>query len=110
MIVPALSSTLVAVLAPSKREEAREKLIVAYQELSLYAEKRGKEDGPAMSQQQYVDIYLGNLESLYRVRSAVALERIGTPTARAALERGMKTAEMRPEVRHRIDVELGHRK
>jgi hypothetical protein len=104
--VPNLSGALEQGLSPSKREEARMHLVETYQELSKYAEKR-KDDDTGMSEQQYVDTYLGNLESLYRVRSAVALERIGTPTARAALERGLKVAaEQRPELRGQIESEI----
>ena len=109
-VVPNLSGALEQGLSPSKREEARMHLVETYRELSKYAEKREKDDAPGMSEQQYVDTYLGNLESLYRVRSAVALERIGTPTARAALDRGMKAAGLRPEVRSQIERQLAQKK
>ena len=47
-----------------------------------------------------------NAEALYRLRAATALGRIGTPAARAALERGLTLKELRPEVRREVERAL----
>jgi hypothetical protein len=104
-IVPSLAATLEGGLSPSKREEVRQHLQETYRAMVEYA-KQGKRDLPQLSEQQYSDTYLGNTDSLYRIRAATALGRIGTPASRAALDSALKLKNLRPDVRRRVESAL----
>jgi len=105
VVVPNLAATLHGGLSPSKREEVRQHLQETYRALAEYA-KEHKGSSLRMSEQEYLDTYLENAEALYRLRAATALGRIGTPAARAALERGLTLKELRPEVRREVERAL----
>ena len=102
VVVPNLAATLQGGLSPSKREEVRQHLQETYRALAEYA-KEHKGSSLRMSEQEYLDTYLENAEALYRLRAATALGRIGTPAARAALERGLALKELRPDVRRGVE-------
>lgn len=104
-VVPNLAATLQGGLSPSKREEVRQHLWETYRALVEYAKKH-KDSPLQMSEREYLNTYLENAESLYRLRAATALGRIGTPAARAALERGLALTELRPDVRRKVENAL----
>lgn len=104
-VVPNLAATLQGGLSPSKRAEVRQHLQETYRALAEYA-KEHKDSSLQMSEQEYLDTYLENAEALYRLRAATALGRIGTPTAREALERSLALKELRPDVRRVVERAL----
>lgn len=55
-----------------------------------------------ISQSQYVDRFLGNYDATYRVRSAIAIARIGGVQAKDLLIQGSALPNLRPDVRARI--------
>lgn len=105
IVVPNLAAALQGGLSPSKREEVRQHLQETYRALAEYA-KEHKDSSLQVSEQEYLDTYVENVESLYRLRAATALGRIGTPAARAALERGLALKEWRPDVRRKVENAL----
>jgi hypothetical protein len=105
IVVPNLAAALQGGLSPSKREEARLHLRETYRALTRYAKE--SEDGPVpMSEQRYLDVYLENFDSLYRLRAATALGRIATPAAKDALRRSLELANLRADVRRTIEGNL----
>ena len=84
--VPSLIAALDAGPSPAKRELARRSLETQYETLarSVKFKLRSKTD--------YVQYYVGNFETLYRMRAAEALALIGGPEARKALEQALGQA------------------
>lgn len=90
----ALASTLNTGMAPAKRSQLERTLRRNYDSVKA-----------TMPVDEYVRFYLGNADSTYRSRAAIALGRLNTPTARASLESALKTTN-RTEVRRAIESAL----
>jgi hypothetical protein len=86
--VPTLAATLIDGPAPARLEEQRQHLLALYRRQVEYARSHPRA-APTMSESQYMAVYAGNLLARYRTRSAIALERIGGPTAAEALQRAL---------------------
>lgn len=79
----------------------RDHLKNSYQTLVDYQKAHGLAP-VGTTQSQYVDRFLGNYDATYRVRSAIAIARIGGPQARQLLAQGSVLPNLRPDVRARI--------
>ena len=67
-----------------RRSNVRRQFESAYQEDSADAASEG--EAPQLTRTEYVDPYLDNFVTVYRVRAARALAEIGGPTAKAILD------------------------
>jgi len=84
IVVPSLTAALEAGPSPARRELARRSLEDQYETLAKYSQSGGK--FRLGSKADFVQYYLGNLETLYRMRAAQALGAIGGSEAKTALE------------------------
>lgn len=87
--IPLLKSTLIYGLAPAKREAYKHHLEIAYRDLQEYA-KTHPDDAIKVSREEYVDLYLNNLETHYRNRAIQGIGAIGGEEARRALEESLQ--------------------
>lgn len=83
-VVPSLVAALESGPSAAKRELARRTLEDQYETLAKYAHSGGKFQ--LRSKVEYLQHYIGNFETLYRIRAAQALGAIGGSEARTALE------------------------
>jgi hypothetical protein len=82
-VVPSLIAALDAGPSSARRELARRSLETQYETLAKYSQSGGKFQ--LGSKADFVQHYMGNLETLYRIRAAQALAAIGGSEARTAL-------------------------
>jgi hypothetical protein len=82
--VDSLREDLLGGPAAVRRSNVRRQFESAYQEDSADAASDG--EAPPLTRTEYVDGYLDNFVTVYRVRAARALAEIGGPTAKAILD------------------------
>jgi len=104
VVVPSLTTILRDGPSPSRREIARRSLVDAYRQLRAYGETH-PEASITMSEDEYVEMYLGNYVANYQTRAATALAAIGGDRAKQALEAAM-TAPSREDVRQVVAKSL----
>ena len=102
--VPSLAASLQEGPAPASLELVRRQLIANYAALTEYA-KTHREAATPLSEEEYVETYLGNYVALCRIRSAMGLAEIGGPEARAALEEALR-ADYRDDVQAAVKESL----
>ena len=94
-IGPLVVQTLAAVLkeGPSlaKREQFRQHLVDSYETTQTYLKTRPKPSWILINRDAYVAQYIENYVTLYKVRAATALGKIGGPIARSALQDALKS-------------------
>jgi hypothetical protein len=96
-IVPDLIAVLNQGLSPAGRDDLRKALEERYAQ--LVAQSRKNLHAPVRApQEKFVELYLGKLDTQYRVRAVQALAAIGGDRARAALEQAASQSD-RDEVR-----------
>jgi len=78
--------------APTSRELLRISLRAEYMQLEEFGESH-PESRLALSESEYVQLYLSRLDERYIVRSAEALSRIGGPEAQSAIRAALDHAE-----------------
>jgi hypothetical protein len=83
-MVPSLIAALDAGPSSARREFARRSLETQYETLAAYSVSDSK--FRMRSKADFVQHYMGNFETLYRIRAAQALGAIGSSEARTALE------------------------
>lgn len=102
--VPTLAATLEEGPSAASRESYRRHLVQTYNRTMEYA-RTHPEAELDMTEEEYVDAYMGNYVALYRNRAAIALAAIGGDYARAALEKA-RDAELREDVRNTVAEKL----
>lgn len=103
-VVPSLIAALDAGPSPARRELARRSLETQYVTLAKYSQSGGKVQ--LGSKADFVQHYMGNLETLYRIRAAQALGAIGGSQARTALEAAAGKAgreDLRKEIQRALE-------
>jgi hypothetical protein len=103
-VVPNLAAVASGGLAPASRALVREQLEARYDALA----EQGRRDtafAPRGTRDEFVALYLGNLDAQYRIRAARALGAIGGARARSALERAMGRTQ-REDVRTAMAAEI----
>jgi HEAT repeat protein len=103
-VVPSLVSALVTGPSPAHREAARRSLERQYDRLAKYAQDGGRFQ--LRSKPDFVEYYMGNLGTLYRIRAAQALGAIGGPEAKTALAAAAGKAgreDLRKEVQRALE-------
>jgi hypothetical protein len=103
-VVPSLIAALNNGPSAASQEMLRRGLEARYDELVELA-RRKPEAKPASSKEDFVSLYVGNLDAQYRIRAAQALAAIGGTTARRALESALGNAR-REDVRATITQSL----
>lgn len=83
-VVPSLIAALDAGPSSARRELARRSLETQYETLAKYSQSGSKFQ--LDSKADFVQRYMGNLETLYRIRAAQALAAIGGSEAKTGLE------------------------
>jgi hypothetical protein len=96
-IVPDLIAVLNQGLSPASRDGLRKALEERYAQLVTQSKKNPHAPVGA-PQEKFVELYLGKLDTQYRVRAVQALAAIGGDRARAALEAAASQTD-RDEVR-----------
>jgi hypothetical protein len=96
-IVPDLIAVLNQGLSPASRDDVRKALEERYAQLIAQSKKNPRVP-VAAPQEKFVELYLGRLDTQYRVRAVQALAAIGGDRARAALEQAANQSD-RDEVR-----------
>jgi len=99
--LPTLGRSLMTGPDPRRVLRLRDHLRNSYQGLVDYQTAHGP-DSLGISQPAYVDRFLENYDATYRVRSAIAIARIGGARAKALLTQGSALTGLRPDVRARI--------
>jgi hypothetical protein len=87
--VPTLAAALKEGPSPASLELLRMGLEERYDKLQAYATTH-KDMKIDQSKDEFVDHYMGNYDSLYRIRAAEALSAIGSKQSRKALEEASK--------------------
>jgi hypothetical protein len=96
-IVPDLIAALNQGLSPASRDDLRKALEERYAQ--LFAQSKKNPHAPlGAPKEKFVELYLGKLDTQYRVRAVQALAAIGGDRARAALEEAASQVD-RDEVR-----------
>jgi len=106
-VVPTLIAILREGLSPAGRADLERQLVARYAARVAYEKERNYAE-MAFTERQYVDLHVGNRDALYRVRSAIALGRIGSPEALGALREAALRPQL-PSVEQGIRVALGDR-
>ena len=86
--VPSLSAALLQGPSPARLAEHKRDLSESYQQQRQYSRSHPAA-APRMSETEHLAVYTRNLLALYRVRAAIALERIGGPEAAEALTKAL---------------------
>jgi len=88
-VVPLLAAVVVRGASPASLELTRRELEKRYDELAAY-QKTHPEVKLASNKEEFVAMYLGNYNALYRTRAATALGIIGGDKAKEALEQALE--------------------
>jgi hypothetical protein len=87
--VPSLSAALLDGPSPVRLEEQKYYLRESYRQQREYGRSHPAA-APRMTEAEHLALYTRNLIGLYRVRSAIALERIGGADAAEALDKAVR--------------------
>ena len=101
---PMLVSTLMQGAAPASKSLYRYELERRYDELVVYAKTHPK-SRPTLSKNDFVELYMGNLDAQYQTRAAQALAEIGGDSSRKALDQALN-ANKRDDVKQVIESSL----
>lgn len=104
--VPVLAAALEAGPSPASVELLRYRLGETWDTQSRYAETH-PEAKLASGRDEYIQGYVDNFTAQYQVRAATALGRIGTPSARSALEAQSRQTAARTDVQEAVRTALG---
>lgn len=102
--VPSLIATLQKGPSPAKQEIMRLRLLRSYKQLSEYKENH-RILTATESESEYIAHYLENYLAQYQIRAAIALDEIGGPAARHALEEAL-TTPLRKDVQRFVNESL----
>ena len=97
VVVPDLAGILQDGPSAQRLDQERQYLEQRYRGMKDY-ERQHPDQRVALTQDQYVQSYLSRFVVLRRIRSARALGRIGTPAARAALNRTSQQGNLPPDL------------
>jgi HEAT repeat protein len=89
LAVPSLNASLRGGPSEASRESLRRHLMTTYREMKQYKETH-PETNVSMSEEQYLETYMGNYDAQYRIRSARALAAIGGDQAKKALVQALQ--------------------
>jgi hypothetical protein len=107
-VVPSLAATLREGPPPASIERLRLHLAATYRQLKDY-ERTHPESKVSMTEEQYLQTYIGNYVALYKVRAAIALGRIGGAQATEALRAALAAPENRDDVMTAVKEALAMR-
>lgn len=102
--VDTLRRDLLSGFSPPARDRVTRQLAAAYLRMARYVASHPGADSLPFTQIEYVDLYRGKMELIYRGRSARALAKIGGPRARDALDGalGLPATGLPPDLRAQI--------
>jgi hypothetical protein len=101
---PILIRTITEGPPPERLEAMRRHLTQTFEELAAYGETH-PEAALGIGVDEYVGLYVGNYDALYRIRSAQALMAIGDPQAYGPIQEVLQSTE-RPDVRDALQQAL----